>query len=279
MVAYRFRMNCESSDTILKSFVTVPNGDFNPRNASGTGLFKIRVLSDFEDIPTVVDTPLKNEFLSITEYDRIMQNEGDDDKPEENELVYDESIHTLVEDEKTSDNEQVEYIVDPSHIVYKIEQQDVTSEVSSRLNITFYFIKSNLNHFFVQPSQSDTEDIIISPEEEAAYLELIDENTDRKSNCNFANEDANSDVESLNNTKVVKIKAVKTNKARLKKRDQLDDKSAGDPLSGKRIRVKRIFNEPKPMKVCDICGNQYKYQHALDSHLRRHRNDKPFICR
>lgn len=48
---------------------------------------------------------------------------------------------------------------------------------------------------------------------------------------------------------------------------------------GKTLRVKRIFNDQKPMKVCDICGNQYKYQHALDSHLRRHRNDKPFTCK
>lgn len=35
---------------------------------------------------------------------------------------------------------------------------------------------------------------------------------------------------------------------------------------------------PKTMKVCVLCGNEYKYQHALDSHMRRHRNQKPFEC-
>lgn len=34
----------------------------------------------------------------------------------------------------------------------------------------------------------------------------------------------------------------------------------------------------KARKTCEICGNTYKYQHALDGHMRRHRNEKPFAC-
>lgn len=37
-------------------------------------------------------------------------------------------------------------------------------------------------------------------------------------------------------------------------------------------------NSNKPLKICEICGNSYKYQNALDSHMRRHRNEKPFSC-
>lgn len=50
--------------------------------------------------------------------------------------------------------------------------------------------------------------------------------------------------------------------------------------NGKKVyRVKRMFKEEtKPLKECKLCGNQYKYQHALDSHMRRHNNDKPFEC-
>lgn len=44
------------------------------------------------------------------------------------------------------------------------------------------------------------------------------------------------------------------------------------------IRVKRPHLQPKPLKVCEICGNSYKYRHALDSHMRRHRGEKPFAC-
>lgn len=43
---------------------------------------------------------------------------------------------------------------------------------------------------------------------------------------------------------------------------------------------KRKFLSPesRPTKICDICGNSYKYQHALNAHMRRHNNDRPFNC-
>ncbi|XP_023174588.2 zinc finger protein squeeze [Drosophila hydei] len=31
-------------------------------------------------------------------------------------------------------------------------------------------------------------------------------------------------------------------------------------------------------KICDICGNTYKYQHALNAHMRRHNNERPYPC-
>ncbi|XP_030378038.1 zinc finger protein 394 [Scaptodrosophila lebanonensis] len=34
----------------------------------------------------------------------------------------------------------------------------------------------------------------------------------------------------------------------------------------------------RPLKICDICGNTYKYQHALNAHMRRHNNERPFCC-
>ncbi|XP_020716854.1 zinc finger protein 606 isoform X2 [Ceratitis capitata] len=38
----------------------------------------------------------------------------------------------------------------------------------------------------------------------------------------------------------------------------------------------KSFN-PSP-KICEICGNIYKYQHALSAHMRRHNNDRQFGC-
>lgn len=40
----------------------------------------------------------------------------------------------------------------------------------------------------------------------------------------------------------------------------------------------RIADSNNKPKVCEICGNEYKYQHALESHMRRHRNEKPHKC-
>ncbi|KAH8289448.1 hypothetical protein KR054_005387 [Drosophila jambulina] len=40
---------------------------------------------------------------------------------------------------------------------------------------------------------------------------------------------------------------------------------------------KRRPSERSP-KICDVCGNTYKYQHALNAHMRRHNNERPYPC-
>ncbi|KAH8388716.1 zinc finger protein with KRAB and SCAN domains 3 [Drosophila serrata] len=40
---------------------------------------------------------------------------------------------------------------------------------------------------------------------------------------------------------------------------------------------KRRQSERSP-KICDVCGNTYKYQHALNAHMRRHNNERPYPC-
>lgn len=87
----------------------------------------------------------------------------------------------------------------------------------------------------------------------------------------------------LEQPEILHIKPVKTNKTRLQtmpsNRNLVETHIVETQADGTQfIRIKRVFPEPKPMKVCEICGNQYKYQHALDSHMRRHRNEKPFEC-
>lgn len=102
--------------------------------------------------------------------------------------------------------------------------------------------------------------------------------------------------------RVTQIKHVKTNKARLGSiaATSTKSKSAAATTSAatnttpnsarkqakvtKRVdrpdtnRKMTISKEQKAPKTCPICGNTYKYQHALESHLRRHRNEKPFVC-
>ncbi|XP_017050810.1 zinc finger protein 853 [Drosophila ficusphila] len=41
--------------------------------------------------------------------------------------------------------------------------------------------------------------------------------------------------------------------------------------------TKRRYSERSP-KICDVCGNTYKYQHALNAHMRRHNNERPYSC-
>lgn len=94
-------------------------------------------------------------------------------------------------------------------------------------------------------------------------------------------------IENLGETaksEMLNIKSVKSNKARQQTpaptlANAIETRVVHtNPDGTQLIRIKRTFNEPKPLKICQICGNTYKYQHALDSHMRRHRNEKPFEC-
>uniref|UniRef100_A0A6E8VG07 Protein krueppel n=1 Tax=Anopheles coluzzii TaxID=1518534 RepID=A0A6E8VG07_ANOCL len=44
------------------------------------------------------------------------------------------------------------------------------------------------------------------------------------------------------------------------------------------IRVKRNLSAPKPSLVCKLCNVTYKHKHALETHMRRHRGDRPHKC-
>ncbi|XP_058058974.1 zinc finger and BTB domain-containing protein 24-like [Anopheles bellator] len=44
------------------------------------------------------------------------------------------------------------------------------------------------------------------------------------------------------------------------------------------IRVKRNLSTTKQTHLCKICNTTYKYKHALETHLRRHRGDRPYKC-
>lgn len=74
---------------------------------------------------------------------------------------------------------------------------------------------------------------------------------------------------------------MKVNKARLgfsnKKTAETGNDGIEDMKGEENLMVVKKKDQKSP-KVCDICGNSYKYQHALDSHMRRHRNIKPYQC-
>ncbi|XP_039437527.1 zinc finger protein 316-like [Culex pipiens pallens] len=44
------------------------------------------------------------------------------------------------------------------------------------------------------------------------------------------------------------------------------------------IRVKRNLKPQQQQHVCKLCNSSYKYKHALETHMRRHRGDKPYKC-
>lgn len=45
-----------------------------------------------------------------------------------------------------------------------------------------------------------------------------------------------------------------------------------------RVRNDRQPNKDKQIHICDICGNVYPRKYALEAHMRRHRNERPYEC-
>ncbi|KAL9877947.1 zinc finger protein 561 [Glossina fuscipes] len=63
--------------------------------------------------------------------------------------------------------------------------------------------------------------------------------------------------------------------------NQSEDNIKPPAMTTRHVRTrKRKVSPPdsQPAKICEICGNKYRYQHALNAHMRRHNNDKPFPC-
>ncbi|KAM7349282.1 uncharacterized protein ACRADG_008288 [Cochliomyia hominivorax] len=65
---------------------------------------------------------------------------------------------------------------------------------------------------------------------------------------------------------------------------ETDNENKAKPLVKPEVRPvktrkrKSLSPDAKPPKICEICGNSYRFQHALNAHMRRHYNEKPFPC-
>ncbi|XP_067645446.1 transcription factor Ouib [Eurosta solidaginis] len=44
------------------------------------------------------------------------------------------------------------------------------------------------------------------------------------------------------------------------------------------VNNEKPHSKEKQMHVCDVCGNVYPRKYALDAHMRRHRNERPYEC-
>lgn len=62
--------------------------------------------------------------------------------------------------------------------------------------------------------------------------------------------------------------------------DEISEKPLKSSKKEKVVKLKRNSQriESQQLHICEICANQYKYRHALEVHMRRHRGDKPFSC-
>lgn len=250
--AYKFRKNCESSEAILNSFV-VTNSESRPTNevvfSTDSGdVYKFRAP------PSLKVQRIKKEpaLLSVIE---VADSEPDLEPDAEPEL----------EEPDTEPNADQEFeFVDQSTIEYVDGDENLVDEDDN----TVYYVEQ-------------------LREDELEYYEAVEKEV--PSEVDDGQPIAHSSKASTSNATVVPVmKQFKNvsrppNKFVPKPDDDITILGSAEIITkenGKKVyRVKRMFKEEtKPLKQCKLCGNQYKYQHALDSHMRRHNNEKPFEC-
>lgn len=255
--AFKFRQNCERSDAILQSFVdsTIENGpecttdeydeqnDVGNESASGSGIVVGQESSG-----------------SMYEY---WPPSGLNVKLVRNETSKRESMSTsgsAAAARKRQNDSKVKVVKSEPLDIYDIDEQE-----------------EHLDDTFSDSELLISDDFTENSENERSIMR------NEKSKRSF---DGNGTVPSR---VLTQIKPVKTNKARLgssattvtsttssiaRKQMKATKKPDGADAARKSVSSK----EQKSPKTCPICGNTYKYQHALESHMRRHRNEKPFVC-
>lgn len=258
--SYRFRQNCESSDAILQSFVensstgaeylvSSDTGDVY-RYKSPTGINvrvgKPLIKSEIEDdenveerVEDIENDEEEEEILGDTPNQEAEMMEQDDNEQEQN----DDDLETEVLDE-SNDNENENEIQYPEEVLEYDSTDDI---ISSQL------LKDNGLRLTLTKKTSNSKTPKFKPEEFFEISEII--RPVRKSNFSR--------------------NKIPPNKPTV---EQITTEIGPDGVQTAIIRVKRNLDTIKPLKVCEICGNTYKYRHALDSHMRRHRGEKPFIC-
>lgn len=147
-----------------------------------------------------------------------------------------------------------------------------------------------------EPIDDDDDDAVDAFEENESvdtmyYLESnFEDSIDEKTSDSMrkSGDPGSSDAASENDSKIMQIKPVRTNKVRLghtsankgkisvhhtstatKIKPIINDTSKENTSTGRTVKAKtNAKGEPKQPKKCEICGNTYMYQHALQRYLQ-----------
>lgn len=249
--SYRFRQNCESSDAILQSFV---------ENASAGADYLVS--SDTGDVyrykpPTGINVRIIKPLIKSEVDDEHSEEQTEDIENEEEE---EEEILGDAPDQEMEIMEQQEE-------EHEQNDDDLETEVLDESN-------ENENEYPEEVLEYDSTDDIMSSE-------LLKDNVlTLTKKVKTSNMKAEEFFEISEIIRPVRKSNFSRNKIPPNKPtvEQITTEIGPDGVGTAIIRVKRNLDTIKPLKVCEICGNTYKYRHALDSHMRRHRGEKPFMC-
>lgn len=189
-----------------------------------------------------------NEFQSLEDIGE--PNEEQDNKEDEGE-----------------ENELVEYYITEDGLAEKLS---IKVETQTTSNST------------TQPGSKKLKNKKALDEDESVYSVKIDRPTRRGRPRNSIKKQTEQSVKQtisrtslLNSQKVLSKTAVEEANS---SQDRTKNPQTTQVRQVKSRKRKSLSPETKPPKICEICGNSYRFQHALNAHMRRHYNDRPFLC-
>lgn len=280
-IAFKFRSNCESSAAILQSFIESDRIVASKEKAAShaKSISPSSPASGADTADEIADLLVKFE-------PELKEEDSDDGVALE--------VEVLVSEEDgggdVDDDDSVEPILLHLH---EINQDAVTGldivDPVEYLNDDPIQLLLNDDDDEQRQYCADTDDdhLILGELAETSENDEVDEKVDDETLDNVnelahyihnkSSESHNMHDDDDDDTEVIHFQPVQTNKARHVhaqfKRVEKQYRGGG---SNKAAKDESALS--KPMKECELCGNKYRYQHALDSHMRRHRNEKPFKC-
>ncbi|XP_011191104.1 oocyte zinc finger protein XlCOF6 [Zeugodacus cucurbitae] len=270
-VAWRFRKNCETTNSLFKTIQQEENGVVSLVNYEND--------CDKVKLPTClkirrVHSDIKS-FIATPEID--VEQTSDIDQPEVEKTHDDlESIsgfgivEYIDEDEQKQSDESTDYFncireesLEEANEDFKVIQKQSTIEKDTK------FLETQNE---IDPAEYGLkfENEIKQEFSEDDSIDFLSKQTgDQFPNCE---KEISS---SSNNLKTETEKELTVNR-------KLSYKKVSTPSEVKSSGAQKLSHKSKAfhpsVKICEICGNIYKYQHALSAHMRRHNNDRQFGC-
>ncbi|XP_065365195.1 zinc finger protein 37 [Calliphora vicina] len=303
--AWRFRKNCQAAVTIFQTIVKLDDVQPRPEDSASKelaeqqikvpqGLQIKRINNDNEgeddkkpgesliDKKTVAveEFVLSNDKESSTLYEELAPQDyiqSQDNHPEEFQAMQNEiKDASKVEEEEVEFNENEEEVEhedeDSIFVEYYLNEDALADESTIKIvNKNSSKAKSNMEEKLLRVRKQSPDMEEKQTKKRTEYLEKVNKLQPR------------GRTRAQNVQKVV----AKSSQASQRNSVVIDDTNSSEesiiPVQPQVRQVKTrkrksISPETKTPKICELCGNSYRFQHALNAHMRRHYNEKPFPC-
>lgn len=307
--AWRFRKNCQAAVTIFQTIVKLaPN--IQPSEDEGEEQEEIAT-KDLEEqqIKVPQGLQIKRIHKETTKEESAKREESLIDKnvvEQEEFILNDEKIgstlyeelvpNDLIENHQNETNEfhSLEEALERPDEIQEIEQEEeannVTNEEEECTFVEYYITDEVLpNEVIVKQDNKMgnlqsvraqmTNEIKQTKEPEVRPIKLTEHFRKPIQTRGRAKQQTVLNNSLAKNSKVLQTNSVETIVNNNSSTEQNSNKPSYTQVRPVKTRKRKSLSpDTKAPKICELCGNSYRFQHALNAHMRRHYNEKPFPC-